>query len=918
MLMRCLLVLVVPLATLSLSGAPPPTKSADEEFFESKIRPILAEHCFQCHSQQSQKLKGGLRLDDRDLILKGGESGRPAAIPGQPEQSLLIEAVTSAKEDLQMPPKERLSSNQVHDLREWIRRGIPFPKRESLSKSEASANRADKMARHWAFQPVRHPDRPKVQDKTWVRNPVDAFVLARLEANKLKPNPVSPRAALLRRVTMDLTGLPPTAAEIDAFLRDASKEAYETAVDRLLNSPRYGEHWAGLWLDVARYADTKGYVRLQEQAGFPYAWTYRDYVVRSLNEDKPFTQFILEQLAADQLVTGEDNRALAGLGFLTLGRRFTANAHDIIDDRIDVVMRGLQGLTVTCARCHDHKYDPIPTADYYSLYGIFASSREPAELPVLHRGDNPPLPPAVAEQFAVKKRELEKYQQEQHAALLTLLRNDVSKYLDRALLGRQPFLVPLPAEKGEVRQTMVERWIGFLESAGRQHDPVFYPWEILTQLSKEDYAAQVARAVQQLAVSTNAINPLILEALQPGPLQSPAEVAAAYGKVFLRVHQRWQTLLASAGPPVTLPEAAEEQIRQVLYGTHSPLNLTPVEAMELYLYDADINQAMAERRNSFDAWVLANVGIPRAQGLTEGPYLYEPRIFLRGNPTRPGPPVNRGMVQIVSRDAGGFKSESGRLALARAIISPTNPLTARVLVNRVWAEYFGQGLVTTPSDFGLRADPPSHPELLDYLASRFMDEGWSLKKMQRIIVTCNTYKQSSEIQAAAMKKDPGNRWLWRMNRRRLSAEEMRDCMLLASGVLDLKMGGRPVAFTDPQNYRRSIYGLVDRQQIPTMLTTFGFPSRDAHSSQRHGTLVPQQMLFMMNHPFVMDAGSRVAQRAKGDRTLPEHVRAIYRSILLRLPTDAELRSALQYADSGGSLEELAQTLFMSNEFSYLD
>ncbi len=791
-------------------------------------------------------------------------------------------------------------------------------KKSGLSTAEAAARRAEKAARHWAFQPVSHPAVPKVKDKAWVQNPIDAFVLAKLEANKLKPNPVSPRAALLRRVTMDLTGLPPTAAEIDSFLRDSSKDAYETAVDRLLNSPRYGEHWAVLWLDVARYADTKGYVRLQEQPGFPYAWTYRDYVIQSLNNDKPFTQFILEQLAADQLVTGEDNQALAALGFLTLGRRFTANAHDIIDDRIDVVMRGLQGLTVTCARCHDHKYDPIPTADYYSLYGIFASSREPAELPVLFTKDHFSLPPAVAEQLAVKKRELEKYQQEQHAALLNLLRTDVGRYLERALLGRMSFLVPLPAEKGEVRQTMVERWIGYVESAGRQHDPVFYAWDILTQLPKEDYAAAASRALQQVAASTNAINPLILEALRQGPLQSSTDVAAAYGKVFQRTHQHWQGTLAGASPPAMLPEVAEEQIRQVLYGTHSPLNLTPVEAMEMYLYDADINQAMAEHRNAFDAWMLANVGVPRAQALTDGPFLYEPRIFLRGNPTRPGPPVNRGMVQIISRDAVNFKNESGRLALARTITSRDNPLTARVWVNRVWAEFFGQGLVTTPSDFGLRADPPSHPELLDYLADRFMEERWSLKKLQRLMVTSNAYKQSSDIQAVGLKKDPGNRWLWRMTRRRLSAEEVRDGLLQAGGVLDLKMGGRPVAFTEPQNYRRSIYGLVDRQQLPTLLTTFGFPSRDAHNPQRHGTLVPQQMLFMMNHPFVMDSATRVAQRAKGGRTLPEQVREIYRAILLRQPSEPELRSALQYVDSGGACEELAQSLFMSNEFSYLD
>lgn len=359
------------------------------EFFEKNIRPLLADHCYGCHSAKAEKVKGGLWLDTREGVLKGGDTG-PALVAGSPDNSLLIKAVRYTDPDLQMPPKnKKLPPKQIADLEAWVRMGAPDP-RTGPAISQAPP---DKARAHWAFQPVVAPAIPKVKHRRWVQTPVDAFVLAKMETRKMKPSPPADKRTLIRRATYDLIGLPPTPEEVAAFMADKSPGAFAQLVERLLASPHYGERWGRHWLDVARYADTKGYIGAGDSR-YPYAYTYRDYVIRAFNEDLPFDRFIVEQIAADQLKPGEDNRSLAALGFLTVGRRFINNENDIIDDRIDVVCRGIMGLTTACARCHDHKFDPIPTQDYYSLYGVFKSSTEPGELPLLtHQSPNPAYPP---------------------------------------------------------------------------------------------------------------------------------------------------------------------------------------------------------------------------------------------------------------------------------------------------------------------------------------------------------------------------------------------------------------------------------------------------------------------------------------------------------------------------------------------
>ncbi|MEO6437015.1 MAG: DUF1549 domain-containing protein, partial [Tepidisphaeraceae bacterium] len=377
-------------SALSAADAPPlpaPT-SAQLEFFESKIRPVLADQCFKCHSAGAEKLKGGLRLDTREGVFRGGESEAPAIVAGDVETSPLITAVRYQEEALRMPPKAKLSEAQIADLEAWVKMGAPYP--DSASSKvvlKQSGMTIEAGRKFWSFIPPREPAVPPLQSD-WTKGDIDRFILAKLNEKQITPSPRADQRTLLRRATYDLTGLPPTAAEVEAFENDPSANAFEMVIDRLLASPHYGERWGRYWLDVARYADTKGYM-FEEERRYAFSYTYRDWVVRAINEDLPYDQFLIQQIAADRLELGEDKRPLAALGFLTLGRRFLNNPHDIIDDRIDVVTRGTMALTVSCARCHDHKYDPIPTADYYSLYGVFASSREPAELPLIG-GDKPP------------------------------------------------------------------------------------------------------------------------------------------------------------------------------------------------------------------------------------------------------------------------------------------------------------------------------------------------------------------------------------------------------------------------------------------------------------------------------------------------------------------------------------------------
>lgn len=726
------------------------------EFFETKVRPVLAEHCYSCHGEKKQR--GDIRLDAGKHFTQARDEGGPLVDLKNPASSRLLMAVRHEGEfKMPPPPKAKLPASVIDDLAAWVAASAVWPAETVVPKT---------IARHWAFE---RPRMPAVPNVAGAATPIDAFLLQKLHEKNIAPNPPADRRTLLRRVKFDLLGLPATADEVEAFVNDASPDALAKVVDRYLASPHYGERWGRYWLDIARYADNKGYVFLEERK-FPYAYTYRDYVVKSLNDDVPYDRFIREQIAADRLVARDEAApaSQAAMGFLTLGRRFLNNAHDIIDDRIDVVTRGLLGLTVQCARCHDHKFDPIPTRDYYSLYGIFSSSIEPKDLPLVAP------PPDNEETRAFQKK-------------LAELQGAVDKFkIDRKK--------DLDEKKRDARDAVV--------------------------------------ALQQKVDGHNANSP--------------------------------------AAPP-------------------------------------------------------------RGMVLVDGPRPGDARVLLRGNPNTPGAVVPRQFLEVATPGKREpFKEGSGRLELAQAIASRNNPLTARVLVNRVWMLHFGKGLVDTPSDFGVRTDPPSHPALLDYLAVRFMDEGWSIKSLHKSIMLSDAYQLSSDDNPRARAADPDNRLLARSPRRRLDFESMRDSYLFVAGTLDPTIGGRPVDITGAKiSPRRTIYGFIDRQNLPGLFRTFDFASPDTTSPQRFETTVPQQALFLLNSPFMLAQTRAILNRpeVRGVDEPPLKIQALHKILYARAADpdeiqlgDSFVRTAINEVRLGqlSPWERYAQALMLANEFLFVD
>ena len=730
------------LATLAVGGmmadrvnaATPPEPTKEQlEFFENKIRPILSDNCYKCHSHEAIKLKGGLSVEYRELLLKGGEHGA-AIVPGDLDKSLLIKAVRYTDPDLQMPPKDKkLSDQQIADLEAWVKMGAPDPR----TMGAAYAKTWNKSERdHWSFKPVVKPSIPEVKETNWVQTPVDSFIVAKLEANGMKPSPLADKRTLIRRATFDLIGIAPTLQEVQDFLDDKSPDAFAKVVDRLLASPHYGERWGRFWLDTARYSDTKGDVKIQkEDFRYPYAWTYRDYVVKAFNDDKPYNRFITEQICADKLPPAPDHSTLAAMGFLTVGARFDDNMNDIINDRIDVVTKGFLGLTVTCARCHDHKFDPIPTKDYYSLRGIFASCAEPREEPAI---------------------------------------------------GKIDFTSPA--------------YMDFVQKL-QAHEP--------TQL-------------------------LALENTKP----------------------RNRT-----------KEKKKDEI---------------------------------QLRHEISMLELTNAGSPpRAMVLYDDAKPADSPVFLRGEAENRGDIAPRRFLEILSGpNRLLFRNGSGRVDLAAAIIDPKNPLTARVMVNRIWLHHFGEGIVTTPDDFGNQSAPPSHPELLDYLASRFVEDGWSIKKMHRLIMLSSVYQESSDNNPRYAQQDPNNRLLWRANIRRLEFEAVRDSLLAIGGRLDPRVGGRPVRLDAGGGYstRRTIYGMVDRRNLPEVFNQFDFANPDITTGKRYETIVPQQALFMMNSPLVVEQARNLINRQdfKDASGQVDRIKLLYDLIYQREPTSVEIELGLNF------------------------
>lgn len=898
------------------------------EFFEKKIRPILVDSCYSCHAKDSEKgAKGGLFVDTRDGLLKGGDSG-PSVVPGDPDKSLIIQAIRYTDENLQMPPKnKKLSAEQIADLEAWVKMGAPDPRTGASLAGMPPLSDPEKVKSHWAFQAVQSPTPPPVKNKRWVKSPIDNFILAELEKHRMTPSRQADKRTLIRRAYFDLTGMPPTPEAVDAFEADKSSDAFAKVIDQLLASPHYGERWGRYWLDIARYADTKGYV-FEEERRYPYSYTYRDYVVRAFNEDLPYDRFLIEQIAADQLDLGEDKRALAGLGFLTLGRRFLNNQPDIIDDRIDVVTRGTMGLTVACARCHDHKYDPVPTKDYYSLYGVFASSSEPGEKPLLGKNSLPAAYPEYEIERKKREDELETFRTTKQREAVAEVRAKTAEYLlaayDADNLEDKGKAEELARER-KLDPTVLQKWRGKLGEWQKAHHPVFAPWYAFAALNKDEFTAKATELAQKTAANENTsspINPRIAESFAGAPPASMKEVAERYGKVLTGIDQEWRDLLAAweketapegqtkPAAPTALVDSNHEALRQVLYGETSPINLNEGEIQRLF--DVPTAQRTRALKRKLDELDATHEGAPpRAMALVDNETPHNPKVFVRGNSGNIGPEVPRQFLEVIEGQARKpFQKGSGRLEMAQAIASTSNPLTARVLVNRVWLQHFGAGLVRTPSDFGLRADPPTNPALLDHLASQFMANGWSVKKLHRSIMLSSTYQQSSDEETRYSELDPNNTLVWRMNRRRLDFEGMRDSLLAVSGRLDRTVGGHAKDIVEsPKANRRTIYGFIDRQNLPGMFRTFDFASPDATSPQRFNTTVPQQALFLLNSPFVVTQTRSLLNRPEVEnaKTTDDKIRALYELAYQRQPGRDELalgRKFLGFKTSADDQNEL--------------
>ncbi len=899
------------------------------ELFERKIRPLLDQHCSSCHGRQQQK--GGLNLASRETMLAGGESGA-VVVPGKPDESVLIGAV-GYEGNVQMPPSGKLSTGEIAALREWVALGAPWPaSTPSVMRSAGEITDADRQ--FWSFRPVVDPSPPAVGRADWPRRPLDAFVLARLEAEGLAPVGEADRRSLIRRATFDLIGLPPTAAEVEAFVADERPDAYERLVERLLDSPHYGERWARYWLDVARYGEDQAH--LFQARLYPSGYRYRDWVVEAFNGDLPFDRFVIEQIAGD-LVTdspGGSNRTgrLAALGFFALGPVYYADnacamkaKSDEYDDRVDTLSRGFLGLTVACARCHDHKFDPISMRDYYALAGIVASS-DYCEAPL--------APSDVVERYDAAQARIKQAEDELKEArrlearhLGEALAPETARYLvaawklDNRRKTQPETKLAEAAQEAGLHQAILDRWQQHLTADREARNPLLSGWRDM--IAGQDPAKDLSGDASSLAAAQQAA----------ASVQAVVTAAINHRRTAEQHFAERLAAIREGEPRPAKPElenSAADILRYFVDDRAAPFAL-PKELVDELLPD-DRKQLLAGRQTRIDELKkAAGERYPVAHSLREG-NAANLRIHRRGSHTDLGDEAPRGFLKILAgANARPFEQGSGRLELARAIADPANPLTARVFVNRVWQQHFGRGIVGTPSNFGLLGERPTHPDLLDHLASRFVASGWSVKQLHREIMLSASYRLASSFDTANYERDPDNRLVWRMNRRRLDVEAWRDALLAACGNLDVTIGGPSLKLDDPNNRRRTLYAAVSRHELNPMLRLFDFPDPNLTSERRVITTVPMQQLFVLNSDFMVRQAKSLAARLASDPTADDdrRIEQAYRWVFGRPPHERErqfVREFLLVVASAGTAaadkltpwEQIAQALLGSNEFVFLD
>ena len=791
--------------TIAPGAQEPAISSQQSKFFETKIRPVLVNQCQKCHAVGAEKVRGGLLVDSREGLRRGGDTG-PAVVPGKPEESLLIQAIRHQDEDLKMPPKVKLPDAVIADFESWVKMGAPDPRNGTKRAAAHSSVDLGKAREFWAFKAPKDMKAPAVKDATWPKSEIDRFLLAALEKRGLKPVGDADRATLIRRASFDLTGLPPTPEDVGKFLKDPSPDAFATVVDHLLASPRFGERWGRHWLDVARFAESSGKVNL----AYPQAWRYRDWVIAAFNSDKPYDLFVKEQIAGDLLpAKGDRDRAdhQIATGFLAVGSKThnTQNRQqfllDLSDEQIDAVSQAFLGLTVACARCHDHKFDPIPQRDYYALVGVFESTQTCyGTLPGLIQSATP------------------------------------SPHIELPPAAKLPSAVPK-----------------------------------LTPERRASIESQLA----ELKKTRDGLTPD--ERFTPKGFRTNAQIAM----------QRYKL------------------------GSYLPDGTPRTVAMGVRERDEPVNSP----------------------------------LYIRGELDQPGEIVPRGFLQVLSGSKGpAFSHGSGRLELADRLAARDNPLIARVMVNRIWLHLFGRGLVPTPENFGAAGQPPSHPELLDHIAVSFMDQKWSIKQVIRRMILSRAYQLSSAYDSHNDEVDPDNSLVWRMSKKRLEAEAIRDAVLAVSGKLDLvppigsivaRAGEGPagpgrVGFQEQSEFHRSVYLPVVRDQLPESLTLFDFADPSLVTSERASTSGPSQALYLMNSPFIAREAHEAADRLRAlDGDENQKIERAYVTYFARTPTASERERARAFlnefagkTNKGDSAREawaaLCQALYAAAEFRYID
>ncbi len=1083
--------------TLPVHAATPEEANA---FFETNIRPLFSRQCGACHSTTAAM--GGLRLDGRENLLKGGSRG-PSVVPGKAAESLLLTAVMQSG-SLKMPPSGKLKDADIAFIGKWIEMGAPWP-----AATEASTKAA--APKYWAFVPPAEPKAPAVQNSSWVKSPIDAFVLSALEKKGMKPAPAADKRTLLRRATFDLTGLPPTPEEVKAFLDDTAGNAFAKVIDRLLASPHYGERWARHWLDVARYADSNG---LDENLVYRHAWRYRDYVIQAFNKDKPYDQFVKEQLAGDLLPAADDATQFehwTATGFLTLGAKMLAEDDpikmqmDIVDEQVDTTARAFMGMTVGCARCHDHKFDPIPTADYYSMAGIFLSSKTMEDYKVVARWHEYVLAPAEErkklqehlDKITAKSKEITAVGTKQNEILVKAARTKVGPYLLAALdllhyeklelkagsqTGKKPTVQrtaesfeqgnilrkltketantpekskgPYFAEyevtvsaAGQYQVDFLEQetgngtaaiWVnGVLEIGGlaavsnREASPDAGGWVVagvvplkagkntlrlehknrfpyfeaftVTPFSGKEAPRSVEQVARQYGVnpgylehwvedlrrSRGAPNAVVLplfayedkKTLRGDALlgwtsaakarfsnfepKSREDLAAKYQQLFDEADTAWQAELekrkaASSGEvkkaernatkdEEPLTDTVLEAFREVSYAKAGPFR-APDNAR--HYYPKDVQAELTKLDEEKKALDEATPDLPKAMGVREGAQIENAHINIRGSHWTLGDEVPRRFLRVVSGENQHPvpEGQSGRLQLAEWLTQPGHPLTSRVMANRLWRWHFGKGIVPSTDNFGRLGEMPTNQPLLDYLAVQFVDKKWSMKDMHRMMMLSNTYQMSAAYDEKANEVDPENVLLWRANRQRLEAEEIRDAVTAVTGEIDMKAGGTLLDYKDRQyvantskrgandydNPRRAVYLPVVRSSLYEMFQAFDLPDPATPNGDRNSTIIAPQALFMMNSTLVLKSTRNMAQKLLDRKDLNDQgrIRDAWERALSRPPSSAEVDRALTFVSQIEKAlqekekdpvarhliawESFCKALLASNEFVYLN